>query len=146
MRLCCVVVLFSGILIPMVVDICKGYKSPLTGHWAVFRYGKCYCATTSTMKWWFSSHALSWGIFKTLNGWLLFCIRGQSPPKRKVFRFHETILSFGEPGSLGIHIQARSGLDLPETRTRRMTIGIGVLLGVKHFCTKNTVKNLLELY
>ena len=24
-----------------------------------------------------------------------------SPPKRKVFRFHETILSFGEPGSLG---------------------------------------------
>ncbi len=25
----------------------------------------------------------------------------QSPPKRKVFRFHETILSFGEPGSLG---------------------------------------------
>ena len=25
----------------------------------------------------------------------------QSPSKRKVFRFHETILSFGEPGSLG---------------------------------------------
>ena len=25
----------------------------------------------------------------------------QSPPQRKVFRFHETILSFGEPGSLG---------------------------------------------
>ena len=25
----------------------------------------------------------------------------QSPPKRKVFRFHETILRFGEPGSLG---------------------------------------------
>ena len=22
----------------MVVDICKGYKSPLTGHWAAFRY------------------------------------------------------------------------------------------------------------
>ena len=25
----------------------------------------------------------------------------QSPPKRRVFRLHETILSFGEPGSLG---------------------------------------------
>ena len=28
----------------------------------------------------------------------------ESPPKRKVFRFHETILSFGEPGSLEICI------------------------------------------
>ena len=27
-----------------------------------------------------------------------------SPPKRKVFRFHETILSFGEPGSLGVSL------------------------------------------
>ena len=26
----------------------------------------------------------------------------QSPPKSQEFRFHETILSFGEPGSLGI--------------------------------------------
>ena len=29
----------------------------------------------------------------------------QSPPKRKVFRFYETILSFGEPGSLGLVFQ-----------------------------------------
>ena len=26
----------------------------------------------------------------------------QSPPKSEVFRFHETILRFGEPGSLGL--------------------------------------------
>ena len=28
----------------------------------------------------------------------------ESPPKRKVFGFHETILSFGEPGSLKVEI------------------------------------------
>ena len=28
----------------------------------------------------------------------------QSPPKRIGFRFHETILRFGEPGSLGAHV------------------------------------------
>ncbi len=33
----------------------------------------------------------------------------QSPPKRKVFRFHETILSFGEPGYLGFVCFVPSG-------------------------------------
>ena len=49
---------------------------------------------------WFSRDISSFlGILAHLvGGWA----RGvESSPKRKVFRFHETIISFGEPGSLG---------------------------------------------
>ena len=55
----------------------------------------------------------------------------QSRPKRKVFRFHETILSFGEPGSLGFskHPKTRPSKNSPLKAMVGFPVG-GFLLGL----------------
>ena len=66
-----------------------GWKMIFLFNWVIFRFHVNFLVKTTL------------GIQSpNVRGWARGVHGVQSHPKRKVFRFHETILSFGEPGSL----------------------------------------------
>jgi len=132
-KLCCC--FFSGILIPMVVDICKGYKSPLTGHWAVFRYGSVFVLRRPQWNGGLAAMPSPEEFSRILMDDCYFAYVVNHLQNAKYLGsmkpFSDSVI-----GSLGIHIQALAWNKNTVWRLDRF------LLGVKHFFHEKHQKKL----